>query len=524
METRPDLAPPARRPAADDPIANFADGAAGRGFFGDEPERFHPLLWDKATALATPASDKPEAATVVIIGGGLSGLSAAWKLRDLSPVILEGASRFGGNAKGQRWGDLSYSIGSAYLTKGAASAPHLGLLKALDLDKLWRTDDPTHDSVHLDGVVHPEFWFGGTDPKRQDDFRRAWNYFADYREKHYPDIPLGPSSSMDRQTFETLDRRSFADELQRSLGKHLHPHVEDLIHEYCWSAFGADPSELAASAGLNFLAADLGGLYVLPAGNAAIAQTLFERLRATLPAGSLRARSLVVDVVAETNRVRIRYVDERNRLRTLTAKACIVATPKFVAKRIVRDLPAAQVEAMAKLVYRSVLVASVLLAEPRKADFHDLYFIAGQPAQDVRIEAHRRPYTDVVLATFAAGGHPSRTVLNLYHGNPYDAGRTELLMPTAYETSRAKIESALPALLQTLGLKAASLRDIRLTRWGHGLVFPRPGILSAGIPERASEPFRERVFFAHQDNWALPCYETAFESGAQAAELARKVA
>ena len=38
--------------------------------------------------------------------------------------------------------------------------------------------------------------------------------------------------------------------------------------------------------GADFLAADLGGLYVLPGGNATIAHQLVERLRATLPRGS----------------------------------------------------------------------------------------------------------------------------------------------------------------------------------------------------------------------------------------------
>ncbi|MBI3043130.1 MAG: hypothetical protein HYY78_09935 [Betaproteobacteria bacterium] len=35
------------------------------------------------------------------------------------------------------------------------------------------------------------------------------------------------------------------------------------------------------------------------------------------------------------------------------------------------------------------------------------------------------------------------------------------------------------------------------------------GLIADGVPERLREPFRQRVFFVEQDNWALPAFETA---------------
>src|SRR5688572_24418371 len=40
-------------PPDDDPIAQMPEGAAEARFYGDELERFHQLLWDKAQTLRT---------------------------------------------------------------------------------------------------------------------------------------------------------------------------------------------------------------------------------------------------------------------------------------------------------------------------------------------------------------------------------------------------------------------------------------------------------------------------------------
>jgi hypothetical protein len=95
---------PTLAPADDDPIATLADGPAARQFFGDEVQRFHAILWDKANTISArgglPKSPS-EKARVCIIGGGLAGLSTAWLLKQYQPVVLEGATRLGGNAKGR---------------------------------------------------------------------------------------------------------------------------------------------------------------------------------------------------------------------------------------------------------------------------------------------------------------------------------------------------------------------------------------------------------------------------------------
>src|SRR5579871_5275825 len=51
---------------------------------------------------------------VVIVGGGASGLIAAYKLRHTNFLLLEKEPRLGGNAISEQWRGVWYSTGAAY--------------------------------------------------------------------------------------------------------------------------------------------------------------------------------------------------------------------------------------------------------------------------------------------------------------------------------------------------------------------------------------------------------------------------
>ena len=82
-------------------------------FSGDDNTRPHKILWDLKHFLASKSIEGDEEAPLAVIGGGMSGLFTTFQFRKHKPVLLEQAVRFGGNAKGQTWRGMAYSLGSA---------------------------------------------------------------------------------------------------------------------------------------------------------------------------------------------------------------------------------------------------------------------------------------------------------------------------------------------------------------------------------------------------------------------------
>jgi protoporphyrinogen oxidase len=219
----------------------------------------------------------------------------------------------------------------------------------------------------------------------------------------------------------------------------------------------------------------------------------------------------VIDVTVNDNHTTVCYVTPDGALHSVEAEAVVVACPKFVAARIINDMEAKRLEAIKQLEYRSYVVANILLDGDIAERLYDLYLLGdlGVTGQDPRGESQRRGATDVICANYAAGINGS-SVLTLYQALPYKGGRAELLAQEAYETWRGRFEAQIANEIAPLfGLKDQALRDVRLTRWGHPLPVASRGFVADGYAERVQAPFRDRVFFVEQDNWALPGIETA---------------
>jgi len=504
----------ARPPLPFGPIDRTLGDTAPRRFSGDDPEQPHRVLWDLdrfiAEAGGLPAPQ--ERVALAVVGGGMSGLASAWSLRDHQPVVLERAPRFGGNSRGEAWGNLDYSIGAAYYIQPDEGSPIEGFLDSLGLSGSPRVKE-SEDPVVLAGSRFDDFWDGASDPARAEEIRSLGRYFRDILDENdgllYPEIP--PLDADGRSRVDELDRRTFRAHLEARSGGSLHPHVEAAIEHYCWSSFGGSMNELGAAFGLNFYAAEFGGVCVLPGGNAAVAERLVERLDAQLPPGSLRPSSLVVDVRPVDDGVLVSWLDAGQKLRCLHARAVVVACPKFVAAKVLPGLEPERLAAIERLRYRAYQVANVLLRRSIPDDFYDLFLAGGgeAPGSDVERAAKAQGVTDIVLGNWAHG-HGPESVLTLYAALPWDGGREELYDDEAYATQRASFESQLVSeILPLVGAREDEVVDLRLTRWGHPLPVAQAGLLADGVVDRLRAPLGERIFFVEQDNWALPAFETA---------------
>jgi protoporphyrinogen oxidase len=491
------------------------DGVLGR-YTGDDHAGAHGALRDRPALAAVP--EPSERIPLAIVGGGVSGLAGAWWLRKHHPVILERAARFGGNSRGESWRGVDYAIGAAYFVKPEKGRPADRLIRELGIAGLCK--EHRGKAVVLDGVRHSAFWKGATAPAEKARFAQLARHFHDVLNRKngwfYPEIPVEDARLRGR--IDELDRLTFLRHLENVAGGRLHPHIETAIEHYCWSSFGASAREVSAACGLNFYAAEFDTLMVAPGGNAAVAEALVQRLARELPPSSLRAGATVLDVRVRDDGVQLTYADAAGGLKSLLARAAIMACPKFVVARVLRGIEdePQRVAAIRELRYNAYLVANVLLRGPVKHDFYDLFLLGpGATGNDIELAADRQRATDVILATYARP-RQDRTVLTLYRAFPYAGagggtrGRARIIADEANPNFRAEFEAQVEReILPLVARRASDIVDVRVARWGHPLPVARAGLIADRVPERLREPFRRRVFFVEQDNWALPSFETA---------------
>ena len=477
---------------------------------GDTPDEAHEIFWNKDGYIAKKGGipESSEDFDVVIVGGGIAGLTSAYLLKNKKVLVIEGNPRLGGNSKSQLFGRNYVSQGAAYITIPDSGDEIDTFLRKLNLKSKFRQVDHNDESITLGGKFVTGFWDGATDPSKASDFKRAYEKFADVYENRYPEIPVWDDSSSGRSYFNSLDRISFTAWLKRELGT-VHPHIMEYITLYCWSSFCGSPDEISAAQGLNFLTCDLAGTLVLPGGNGLISEALYRELKKRSSV-TLLTEAFAVDVKSDRNKVQVCFKDSSNKLVTVNASHCIFAGPKLVAKKVISDIPDAQLKAMDKINYRAYLVGNVFLRKKVPSKGYDIFTMDGNVPGDEYNDSKDRVFADVVFADWAIKDAVSKSILTLYMPLPYDMAQQYLFVPTLYEKYVARIHARLKPFLEAAGLSLNDVEGIRLVRYGHALPLAEVGGVSSGIFEKANASINGNIHFANQDNWGNPCFETSF--------------
>ncbi|MBI5507608.1 MAG: NAD(P)-binding protein [Deltaproteobacteria bacterium] len=511
------------------PVDRTLPHLAPRLFAGENPEKGHRVLWDVKAAVAAGGGKIPEPTErvpVVIVGGGLGGLFSAYFLRQHQPVVLEAQARLGGNCRAESWHGIDYAIGAAYFMEPAHGSPLGKIYAEIGIDKLWRVKGD-EDPVLFEGKVHKAFWDGETDPARAPEIKRLHRYFLDVLNENgqvFPDIPiLDPNK---RAYIDSIDKVSFRAHLEKVLGGPLHPHAEKILSLYMWSTFACTFDEASAAAGLNAYASEFGEVFVTPGGNAAVAENLLCHLMRTIPPANIRPSCLAFDVAVKDDGVVVAYEDQNQQLCSIHAQVVVMACPKFIAGRILEDIEPERAAAIKRLRYNSYLVGNVLLDGPVEADVYDVFLLGDGHVdlKDIQKATDRQRSADAIFATFARPDK-ERTVLSLYRGMPYPEARTAVYGDDSFDTYRRDFENQLISeSLPGLGIDPKRIVDVRLARFGHPMPVPAIGMIAEGVCDTIRKPFRERVFFVEQDNWAYAALETsAIEAVTYCAEVEKRL-
>ncbi|MFA6238556.1 MAG: FAD-dependent oxidoreductase [Bacteriovorax sp.] len=486
-------------------------------YLGDQPQlKAHPILWDKENFLKTNKIPEPEMTTpLVIIGGGMSGLASAYLLRKYKPIILEQANRLGGNAKGEVWNGLPYSVGAAYYMEQTPGTELYKLFEEVGAHAVCRIKNE-EDPTLFDNQFFNNFWKGETNPEKKAQFLKLAGYFRDVfnetNNRIFPEIPLAISKFSEdlKMTghLADLDKYNFKDFLEKKIldNEALHPQIETMLEHYFWSTFASPLKDVSAAQGLNAYASEFGKVYTAPGGNSAVAECFLKKILQTVPAQNMKTDSLVVDVLVKPDHTLVTYSDSAGVLHTIKAKVAVMACPKFIVKHILRDIEPERLSAIAKLKYRAYIVGNVLIDQKNPQSFYDLFLLDGGK------DPEKSQVTDVISSNYAPKKHFNQSVLTLYRGYPYDAGRSNLYDPESFKSYKDEMEKQLSEqILPSLKFKKENVKSIRITRWGHPMPVPTPGLIADGTVELIRRPFKERVFFIEQDNWMLAAIETSVE-------------
>lgn len=474
---------------------------------------------------------RTERVGTAIVGGGISGLSAAWRLAragdaDFSVYEIEespgGTALSGGN-------DTSlFPWGAHYVPVPAFPNPALeavleevGALASRDADgnPVWAEEMLCREPEER--LWYANQWHAGLYPyegaSREDvaqveRFRGAMDAFAgrkDARGRRAFGIPTRRSS--DDADLLALDRTTMADWLDANgfTSKRLR-----WLAEYgCRDDFGTSLGAISAWAGIHYNASRLPGkgddeepsdFLTWPEGNGRLVAHL-----AKAAAGRLLPRALVFDVAPSAAKgapVRLRYLDARTReVVAVEARDAVLALPKYAARRVFAPWRAAPPAWLDTLSWAPWLVANLTLRDRPRETGHPLAW------DNVLYDS---PSLGYVVATHQAGKDHGSTVFTYYlplTGDDPAKARASLLAAEWKDLAAAVLADLSRAHADLPGL----VSRLDIARWGHAMLRPTPGFLSSPVRRLAPEG---GVHFAHADSAGLPLFEEAQDTGVRAAE------
>ncbi len=470
----------------------------------------------------------------MIVGGGVAGLSAAWRLLDKGHedfVLLELEGAVGGTARGGANAVSAFPWGAHYITAPMKeNADLVALLRSFGLVEGTGEDGepifPEHvlcrepqERVFEGGQWHEGLYLheGETAEDKQQfaRFKELVEAFAARRDERGRRAFAVPSATgSDEADVTALDRISIADWLkQHGL---VSERLSWLVDYACRDDFGARATQTSAYAGIHYYASRLLGpgkdpqaVLTWPNGNAWLVARLFERVRS-----KVRVGLAALDVAPREGGIDVVAIGAPPAAVGIHARRVIFAAPQMVARRVVRPYRDAPPPHASAFEYGAWMVANITLSNrPR-------LHVRGERMMAWDNVVRDSPSLGYVNATHQTGRDHGPTVITYYYplcdDDPraarrrlYAAGRDEWA-----DVALADLERVHP-----------DIRDLAtrvdVVRWGHAMARPTPGFFfgNGGARLAAAKPFRG-IHFAHTDLSGIALFEEAFYHGVRAADEA----
>jgi hypothetical protein len=463
------------------------------------------------------ASAPEEKVRVAIVGGGPSGMSAAWRLRRAGFadfVVLELEDVPGGTSRGGESSVTRYPLGAHYVPVPSSDARALlTLLDELGIVEGKEDDGTPIIAEHIlcrapeERLFYQGTWYeglflhAGASPRDLAQFRafkkelNHWNKWRDAGGRKAFVIPVSRCS--DDAEVMALDAISM-DAWMKSKGFDS-PRLRWFVDYGCRDDYALSIHDASAWAGLFYFVARMGNegasaeLMTWPDGNGFLARHL-----ASVVGDRLRTGMTVASVAGGT----IGVLDRNNVAKKIVAEHVIVATPHFVTKRLVSGLPDDPVA----FDYGAWVVANLHLSQ-RPSSY-------GVPFAWDNV-LYESPSLGYVVATHQAGRDHGPSVWTWYYAitDEGKATREKLLKATHHEWA----DVAYSDLSRAHRDLDRCLDRIDVFRWGHAMTRPRVG-QRAALKKTSPSSSIGNVHFAHTDLSGVALFEEAHDHGVRAAE------
>lgn len=491
---------------------------------GPDPARAHRLRDPRAAASATTRKKIP----ILIIGGGVAGLAAAWRLRragvdDFELVELD--SVLGGTARADDGDPVAYPWGAHYVTAPfpddramVAVLEEVGAITGRAADGTPELAEEMVCRELEERVFHKGRWVEGLylhAGASADDLRQLaafqaeldrWSVWRDAKGRRAFTTPVARCS--DDAAVTALDRITMATWLDER--KLTSSRLRWWVDYACRDDYGARPDVISAWAGLFYFVARLAApgadpqpVITWPEGNGRLARHLARAVEGRATTGVLVRR------VEPTSAgpVLVDAEDAAGAPIAFEADRVILAAPVHVAERI--------------------LVRPVDAPGPELAAFSSAPWMVANLHLSARPKDRGAPLAwDNVLYEGAGLGYVCAT-----HQRGLDRGPTTFtyylpLVDADPRTARATLlaggrdvwaRTALDDLSRAHRDLARLVTRVDVMRWGHGMVRPTPGLIWGPQRARAAAAVGH-VHRAHTDLSGIALFEEALDHGVRAAE------
>lgn len=465
------------------------------GWTGDDFTVGH--RWRVGDFPAFPASPE-RTADFVIVGGGISGLTAAHYLRDYDVLLLEQYEQAGGHARGGTYKGIDYSYAAAFVDTVEGIYGRLYSELGIEPKKLAAGDN----SFYWESKFRPGISGDETDSLYKHFKRLTADTAAAIEILPTEDTPASISDG----ELAKLDATPFA-----SMLSGFPPEFIALVDSICRSAVCGGSQRVSALTGL-YLMEDLASSnYVFEGGNSAISKALIRSIDAA-GSGRLQRGAFVWRADVNNGGTTINYTDKDGQPHTMACKHLILATPPMVAWRQLKNMDDQTKAQLMQFKYGSYLVANCLLNKQVFKGSYDNFF--------------NSPFTiaDVVVADtpYMLAGKYNQTmgsVLTVYRPwEPSTEGRPLLLEGDKSRFAKG-IHGQIAQFVETLD---DHLEEVALSRWGHAIAVPGPGYY-ARLAKLARLTESAQYSLAHSSVHGMPGTEAAIRGARYAADRALRI-